>query len=244
MDFARQQRDPTRHLVGITFVILLHAARHLGAAVRARAARDRGRQEAADGHDHRGDQGAAAAAAAARRPPPKRIEPPKPVIEQPYVPPPEITPPAPPAEPVIANVAPTPPPEPVVIAPPVVVGTARPAEACDPPGCLVLEARVTVVPARGDPGAGSERTRQRDPDDRREGQCRRRAHRVLGTAARVRSRRPRHALRMEVRGRGFEVPGVRRDQLHAERRVGNTGQSFARLRSHDTLARLELPRAA
>ena len=24
MDFARQQRDPTRHLIGITFVILLH----------------------------------------------------------------------------------------------------------------------------------------------------------------------------------------------------------------------------
>src|SRR5512139_4136423 len=24
MDFARQQRDPTRHLVGITFVVLLH----------------------------------------------------------------------------------------------------------------------------------------------------------------------------------------------------------------------------
>jgi len=24
MDFARQQRDPTRHLVGITFVILIH----------------------------------------------------------------------------------------------------------------------------------------------------------------------------------------------------------------------------
>ncbi len=25
MDFARQQRDPTRHLIGIAFVILLHA---------------------------------------------------------------------------------------------------------------------------------------------------------------------------------------------------------------------------
>ena len=25
MDFARQQRDPTRHLVGIAFVILVHA---------------------------------------------------------------------------------------------------------------------------------------------------------------------------------------------------------------------------
>jgi len=25
MDFARQQRDPTRHLIGITFVIVLHA---------------------------------------------------------------------------------------------------------------------------------------------------------------------------------------------------------------------------
>jgi periplasmic protein TonB len=25
MDFARQQRDPTRHLVGIAFVILIHA---------------------------------------------------------------------------------------------------------------------------------------------------------------------------------------------------------------------------
>ena len=25
MDFARQQRDPTRHLIGITFVVLFHA---------------------------------------------------------------------------------------------------------------------------------------------------------------------------------------------------------------------------
>ena len=26
MDFARQQRDPARHMVGIVFVVLLHAA--------------------------------------------------------------------------------------------------------------------------------------------------------------------------------------------------------------------------
>ena len=25
MDFARQQRDPTRHIIGITFVVLMHA---------------------------------------------------------------------------------------------------------------------------------------------------------------------------------------------------------------------------
>ena len=25
MDFARQQRDPARHVIGITFVILVHA---------------------------------------------------------------------------------------------------------------------------------------------------------------------------------------------------------------------------
>jgi protein TonB len=25
MDFARQQRDPTRHVIGITFVVLMHA---------------------------------------------------------------------------------------------------------------------------------------------------------------------------------------------------------------------------
>ena len=26
MDFARQQRDPTRHVIGIAFVILIHVA--------------------------------------------------------------------------------------------------------------------------------------------------------------------------------------------------------------------------
>ncbi len=65
MDFARQQRDPTRHLIGIS-------VRHSGARDSDLCAGDRtcaqgrgGDQEAADGDDHRGNQAPAAAAAAA-----------------------------------------------------------------------------------------------------------------------------------------------------------------------------------
>jgi len=118
MDFARQQRDPTRHLIGIAFVVLVHALviwalitglgkqmvevikKPLSATI---------------------IEEIKAPPPPPPPPPPKKIvEPPKVQVQQPYVPPPDIPPPVQPSEPVIASVAPTPPPEPVAIAPPVV----------------------------------------------------------------------------------------------------------------------------
>ncbi len=65
MDFARQQRDPTRHLIGITFVVLVHAiviyALVTGLARKAIEVI----KKPLYGHDHRRDQGSAAAPAAA-----------------------------------------------------------------------------------------------------------------------------------------------------------------------------------
>ena len=65
MDYARQQRDPTRHMIGIAFVVLMHVL-VIWALVTGLARKAcRGDQEAAHRDDHRGDQAAAAAAAAA-----------------------------------------------------------------------------------------------------------------------------------------------------------------------------------
>jgi periplasmic protein TonB len=118
MDFAKQQRDPTRHLIGIAFVVLVHVLviwalitglgkqmvevikKPLSATI---------------------IEEIKAPPPPPPPPPPKKIvEPPKVQVQQPYVPPPDIPPPVAPSEPVIASVAPTPPAEPVVIAPPVV----------------------------------------------------------------------------------------------------------------------------
>ena len=118
MDYAKQQRDPARHVVGIGFVVLFHALliyalitglgkqmvevikKPLSATV---------------------IEEIKAPPPPPPPPPPKKIiEPPKVQVQQPYVPPPDIPPPVAPSEPVIAQVAPTPPPEPVAIAPPVV----------------------------------------------------------------------------------------------------------------------------
>ena len=118
MDYAKQQRDPTRHIVGIGFVVLFHALliyalitglgkqmvevikKPLSATI---------------------IEEIKAPPPPPPPPPPKKIiEPPKVQVQQPYVPPPDIPPPVAPSEPVIAQVAPTPPPEPVAIAPPVV----------------------------------------------------------------------------------------------------------------------------
>ncbi len=125
MDFARQQRDPTRHLIGITFVILVHVlviwALLTGLGKRVVEVIKKPLTATII------EEIKLPPPPPPPPPPPKKIEPPKPVIEQPYVPPPEVTPPTPPpAEPVIANVAPTPPPEPVVIAPPAVVAPPAP----------------------------------------------------------------------------------------------------------------------
>ena len=125
MDYARQQRDPARHVIGIAFVVLFHALiiwalitglgkqmievikKPLSATI---------------------IEEIKAPPPPPPPPPPKKIvEPPKVQVQQPYVPPPDIPPPVAPTEPpVIANVAPTPPPEPVVIAPPPVIAPPAP----------------------------------------------------------------------------------------------------------------------
>lgn len=118
MDFARQQRDPTRHLIGIGFVILFHIlviyALMSGLGKRAIEVIKKPLN--------------ATIIEEIKVPPPpppppikKIVEPPKVQMVQPYVPPPDIPPPTPPTvEPVIAAVAPTPPVTPNVIAAPVV----------------------------------------------------------------------------------------------------------------------------
>jgi protein TonB len=116
MDFARQQRDPTRHLIGIAFVVLVHALviYALVAGLGRKVVEVIKKPVTATIIEE-----IKAPPPPPPPPPPKKlVEVPKPQIQQPYVPPPDIPPPAPPAEPVIAQVAPTPPPEPVVIAPP------------------------------------------------------------------------------------------------------------------------------
>ncbi|MEP6656876.1 MAG: energy transducer TonB [Betaproteobacteria bacterium] len=117
MDFARQQRDPKRHLVGIGFVVLVHAlvvyALLTGLARQAVEVIKKPLT--------------ATIIQEIKPPPPPPPPPPKRIVEappvkpppQPYVPPPDIPPPTPPQEaPVITSVAPTPPTEPFVIAPP------------------------------------------------------------------------------------------------------------------------------
>jgi protein TonB len=128
MDFARQQRDPARHLIGIAFVVLVHAlviyALVTGLARKAVEVIKKPLT--------------ATIIEEIKPPPPPPPPPPKRIIEptkvapiiQPYVPPPDIPlPTPPPAEPVISSVTPTPPIEPPVIAPPapVVVPTPKPA---------------------------------------------------------------------------------------------------------------------
>ena len=114
MDFARQQRDPARHLIGITFVVLVHViviyALVTGLARKAVEVIKKPLT--------------ATIIEEIKTPPPppppppprKIVEPPK--MQQTYVPPPDVPVPTQTTEPVITSVTPTPPPEPVVIAPP------------------------------------------------------------------------------------------------------------------------------
>ena len=128
-DFARYQRDPKRHLVGISAVILLHIIIIYGLMTGlARKAVEVIKKPIS-----------ATIVEEIKKPPPppppppKKIELPKtpPPIKQTYVPPPDIPPPPPqvvePA-PTITAVAPEPPKEPYVIAapPPVVVAPPAP----------------------------------------------------------------------------------------------------------------------
>jgi protein TonB len=128
MDFARQQRDPTRHLIGITFVIVLHAL-ILWAMVSglARKAVEVIKKPIT-----------ATIIEEIKAPPPPPPPPPKKIVEappptsappQPYVPPPDVAPPVVQTAPTITAVTaeppkqeykiePPPPPAPKVEAPP------------------------------------------------------------------------------------------------------------------------------
>jgi protein TonB len=120
MDFARQQRDPTRHVIGIVIVILVHVLVIYGLMTGlARKAVEIVKKPLT----------ATIIEEIKAPPPPPPPPPPKKIIEppkaqapvQPYIPPPDIPVPTQQAEPVISSVTTTPPPEPVQItAPPVV----------------------------------------------------------------------------------------------------------------------------
>ena len=115
MDFARQQRDPTRHLIGIGFVVLIHVlvVYALVTGLARRAVEVIKKPLTATIVEE-------IKAPPPPPPPPKKIEiakvPPPP--QQVYVPPPDIPVPTVQSEAVISAVTPTPPPEPPVIAPP------------------------------------------------------------------------------------------------------------------------------
>jgi periplasmic protein TonB len=115
MDFARQQRDPARHLIGITFVILVHAiviyALVTGLARKAIEVIKKPLTATII------EEIKAPPPPPPPPPPRKIVEPPK-AVQQTYVPPPDVPVPTQTTEPVITSVTPTPPPEPVVIAPP------------------------------------------------------------------------------------------------------------------------------
>jgi protein TonB len=125
MDYARQQRDPTRHAIGIAFVVALHAlviyALFFGLARQAVEIIKKPLN--------------ATIIEEIKAPPPPPPPPPKRIVEtpkaqapeQPYVPPPDIPVAAPTqAEPVISAPTTTPPPAPVAIAPPAVVAPPAP----------------------------------------------------------------------------------------------------------------------
>ena len=114
MDFARQQRDPTRHMIGIAFVVLIHAiviyALVTGLARKAIEVIKK-------------PLSATIIEEIKAPPPPPPPPPPKKVVEPPknvtpYVPPPDVPVPTQTTEPVISAVTAAPPTEPVVIAPP------------------------------------------------------------------------------------------------------------------------------
>ena len=117
MDFARQQRDPKKHLVGITVVVLLHIIVIYGLMTGlARKAVEVIKKPIS-----------ATVVEEIKKPPPpppppppKKIELPKtpPPIQQPYVPPPDIPPPPQVVETPVITATPEPPKEPYIIAPP------------------------------------------------------------------------------------------------------------------------------
>ena len=125
MDFARQQRSPTRHLVGMAFVILLHifVIYALLTGLARNAVEVIKKPLTATIIDE------------VKLPPPPPPPPPKKIIEppkvqapvEPYVPPPDIPVPTPPSEPVISAPTTTVPTEQHVIAPPAPAPPPKPA---------------------------------------------------------------------------------------------------------------------
>ena len=131
MDYARQQRDPTKHAIGIVFVVVMHLLlvwallSGLGKAVVEVIKKP-----------------LTATIVEEIKAPPPPPPPPKKIVEAPkvqapvetYVPPPDIPVPTTTAPVISAPVTTTPPAEPHVIAPPSVAPPAppRPAEAGDP----------------------------------------------------------------------------------------------------------------
>lgn len=148
MNFAQQQRDPRRHLVGFTAVVLFHAllvyalvtglAKKVVDVVRAPI------------------ETKVIEEIKKPPPPPEIVVPPPPRLEAPpppFIPPPEVqiaTPPPP--QPTITAVTPTPPPAPVVIAPappPVAVAPTPPPPA---PATTDVRAHCTQMPKPEVPG--------------------------------------------------------------------------------------------
>lgn len=150
MDFSKRRADPRRHLLGLAFVILLHAlivymlvtglAKKVIEVVRAPI------------------ETKVIEEVKKPPPPPEVLAPPPPRLEAPpppFIPPPEIrieTPPPP--EPAITAVTPTPPPAPVVIAPvapPAPVPAPAPAPA-PPAGPVNVRTVCTRMPTPEIPG--------------------------------------------------------------------------------------------
>lgn len=122
MDFARQQRDPTKHVIGITFVILFHVLviYALVTGLARKAVEVIKKPLTATIVEE-------IKVPPPPPPPPKKIEVPKtPPPPQVYVPPPDVPTPVTQTEPVITTVTPTPPEAPHVIAPPPVAIVAPP----------------------------------------------------------------------------------------------------------------------
>jgi protein TonB len=143
MDFARQQRDPTKHLIGIAFVVLLHLlviyalltglARTVVEVIK---------------------KPLSATIIEEIKAPPPPPPPPKKVIETPkvqapvetFVPPPDIPVPTTSTAPAITAITPTAPTEPHVIAPPVIEAPPAPAKPAVRRGIVRLTGEDPVYP--------------------------------------------------------------------------------------------------
>ena len=143
MDFARQQRDPTKHLIGIVFVVFVHAlvlyalmtglARTMVEVIK---------------------KPLSATIIEEIKAPPPPPPPPKKIVETPkaqtpletYVPPPDIPVAAPTTGPTISAVTAAPPTEPHVIAPPTVAAPPAPPKPAVRRGVVRLSGEDPVYP--------------------------------------------------------------------------------------------------